>query len=256
MIRGIILDLDGTVYLGKKEVPGVVKFIGEMTAAGIRCLYVTNRTNRAPSEISEQLRGFGIACRDEDVLTSAQATVECLKKGTVFFTGEEPFRAELERAGFVITDKAPDYVIISFERNISRPKILKAAELIKKGARFVATNPDKGLKIENGILPGTGAIVEAVQAEVDVEPLMIGKPEKIIFEMSLRRLGMNKDEVIAVGDNIDTDVPAGAKAGMRTALVLTGISTKQDVDKAAIKPTWLVINFEDLADIIKAENNL
>lgn len=251
MIKGIILDLDGTVYLGDAEVPGASRFTIDMKARGIRCLYVTNRANRSADEVCMQLRRYGINCGIEDVLTSAQAAVQYLTKGTVYYIGEKSFGQLLENSGFTVTENSPDYVIISFDRRVTKEMISKAAGLIRSGAKFIATNPDKALKIEGGVLPGTGAIVEAVAEEAGIQPaVMIGKPEKLIIEMGIQRLGMKKDEVILVGDNVETDIPAGAKAGIRTALILTGISSRKDLHGQKIQPTWVVSSYEELAGII------
>ena len=201
-----------------------------------------------------QLNRYGIACDKDDVLTSAQAAVRYLKKGSAFYIGEEAFGQLLEEHGFKVTEESPDYVIVSFDRHLTDTKIRKAAELIRNGSQFVATNPDKALKIEGGVLPGTGAIVDAVAKESGMAPsIMIGKPEKLIIEMGIKMLGMKKDEVILVGDNIETDIPAGAKAGIRTALILTGISSRHDLHSQVFQPTWVVESYEELAEIIIKE---
>ncbi len=252
MIRGVILDLDGTVYLGDAEVPGAGEFTRKMKVLGVRCLFVTNRANRSAGEVCLHLRRYGIDCREEDVLTSAQATVRYLKKGSVFYIGEHSFGKLLEENGFRITEKSPDYVIVSFDRHVTAARIRKAAQLVMNGSKFIATNPDKALKIEGGVLPGTGAIVDAVALESGIKPaVMIGKPEKLIIEMALKILGMKKEEVVLVGDNVETDIPAGAGAGIRTVLILTGISSRKDLHNLGVQPTWVVESFEELSGIIK-----
>jgi len=256
MIKAIILDLDGTVYLGDAEVPGAGKFTIEMDRMGIRCLFVTNRANRSEEEVARQLRRYGISCRADDVLTSTQATIQYLKKGSVYYIGEKAFGQAIEAAGFVVTDFSPDYVIVSFERNVAREKIRKAASLIRQGAAFIATNPDKALKIEGSVLPGTGAIVDAVAEEAGSGPdVMIGKPETLIIDMALQKLGMARNEVIMVGDNVETDIPAGIKSGVRTALILTGISRREDVENLPVQPTWIVESYDELLKIVVAEKD-
>lgn len=254
MIKGIILDLDGTVYLGDAEVPGAGRFTREMKARGVRCLYVTNRANRSADEVCAQLNRYGIACGVTDILTSAQAAVQYLKKGTVFYIGEKSFGKLLEESGFRVTDDSPDYVIISFDRNVTAEKISKAAGLIRNGAKFIATNPDKALKVEGGVMPGTGAIVDAVVKVAGIQPaVMIGKPEKLIIEMGIKKLSLKKEEVILVGDNVETDIPAGSRAGIRTALILTGISSRKDLQGVAVLPTWVVESYEELLKIITSK---
>ena len=254
MIRGVLLDLDGTVYYGKNEVPGAAAFIGRLDELGIDYLFVTNRSNRTPEVICEHLAGYGIPCSRERVLTSAQATAEYLGSGSVYYIGEDGLRIALEEEGLVIADENPDYVVVSFDREFNYDKLKKACRLIDKGSKFIATNPDSGLKTEDGILPGTGSIVAAVEAGCRRKPLMIGKPEKLIFEMALRRMNLPAAEVIAVGDNLETDIPAGAAAGIRTVLLLQGISTREDIAGAAADPTWVADTYDELARIIEAEN--
>lgn len=254
MIKALLLDLDGTVYAGDREIDGASDFIRRMTAMNIRCIYVTNRANRTPLQVCEQLRNYGIICHESDVITSALATVQYLKKGSVFFIGEEGMRQAISNAGMTISNDNPDYVIVSYSRSVLPEDIEKAAQLIRNGAKFIGTNPDKGLKTESGILPGTGTIVDAVQKKCDTIPVIIGKPEKIIIDMALEPLHLNRNEVLIIGDNVDTDIPAGQKSGIRTVLMLTGISTRSDCEAADIKPDWIVKDFNDLYDLLSSLN--
>lgn len=251
MLRGIILDLDGTVYLGSEQVPGAADFVSFLRQQGIRCLFVTNRSNRKPEDVAEHLRGYGIPCGVDDVLTSSQAAVQYLKQGSAYVIGEEGLTSELLKAGFAITEQRPDYVLVSLDRQFNYDKLKTACNLIARGATFVATNPDKTLKAESGVVPGTGSIVAAVEAGSGVKPLVIGKPERLIMEMSLARMGMAADEVIAVGDNIQTDIPAGARAGMKTVLMLTGVTRSDEVASGPYRPDWVLDGFVELTDLVR-----
>jgi 4-nitrophenyl phosphatase len=254
MIKGLLLDLDGTVYRGHEEVPGAARFVGKLPQWGVKPLFVTNRANRPPAAICEQLKAYGIACSEDDVLTSAQATVQFLPRGTVFYIGEEGMRQALVLAGFPIVEEKPDYVIVSFDRGFNYAALKRAARMICGGAKFIATNPDKGLNTEYGIVPGTGAIVAAVTAACGVEPMIIGKPERRIFDMAIQRLGLAREQVVAVGDNLATDIPAGRNAGLRSVLLTTGVSTRADLVGAPAQPTWTFDTFDQLASLIEAEN--
>jgi len=256
MIKGVILDLDGTVYLGKQEVPGASAFIHFLRNYGIRYLFVTNRANRTPAIVAEHLCSYGIPCAEDDVLTSAQAAVQYLKQGSVYYIGEDGLKMELDKAGITVNEEAPDYVLVSFDRGFNYDKLKTACRLIHAGARFIATNPDKALKTATGLTPGTGAIVAAVAAGSGVEPVMIGKPEPLIMEMGLTRLDLKREEVINVGDNLATDIPAGINAGIRTAFILTGVSNRDDLANSNLKPTWVVDSYAQLTDIIRTENRL
>jgi len=256
MIKGLILDLDGTVYRGEEEVPGAGRFVAAMNDLGVRSMFVTNRANRAPEEVCTQLKGLGIPCEPDDVLTSAQVTGMHLGRGSAFCVGEEGMRAELEKAGMVITEDSPDYVVVGFDRAFTYEKLKKACRFIDAGAKFVATNPDANLRIAEGLVPGTGAIVAAVATVSGKQPLVIGKPGKYIVELALSRLGMATTEALVVGDNLEMDIPAGAGAGARTVLILTGISARDDLEGAAVQPTWVVDNYDELETIIRSENTV
>lgn len=250
-VRGVILDLDGTVYRGREAVAGAAEFVRRVEETGIKYLFVTNRANRTPEEVCTQLGGFGISCGVEQVVTSAQVTADYIKTGRVFCVGEEGLQRELEARGITVTEEKPDYVVVSFDRTFTYAKLQTACRLIRAGAQFIATNPDRCLEVEGGTVPGTGALVAAVATGSGTTPVMMGKPERRIMDVSLQRLGLGPDETIAVGDNVETDIPAGQRAGMRTALILTGVSTRQETERAAVAPTWIVDGFEELWEIVR-----
>jgi len=253
MIKGILLDLDGTVYLADREVPGAARFVNWLHETGVLFLFVTNRSNRTPREVCQHLRSYAIPCESEHVLTSGQATAEYLKEGSVFCIGEAGLVQALTEAGLEITDNNPNYVVVSYDRGFNYRKLEKACALIHDGAEFIATNPDQALKIDGGISPGTGSIVAAVAAGSGKEPVVVGKPGKLIFEIALRRLGLNREEVVAVGDNVETDIAAGRNASIRTALILTGITTREEAERAALKPDWIVGDYDELRSVIESE---
>jgi 4-nitrophenyl phosphatase len=251
VIRAVILDLDGTVYLGKDVVPGAPEFVAFLRATGVRPLFVTNRANRPPEEVCDHLTELGMPCGLEDVLTTAQATAQHLAPGRTFAIGEEGLRRALLDAGFALADERVDYVIVSYDRGFDYGKLERACRLIHEGARLVATNMDRGLKTDRGLLPGTGAIVAAVAAGSGATPLVIGKPEPLLVTLALKRLGVTAAEAILVGDNVETDMPAGARAGVRTVLILTGVCRREDAAHAPTPPTWIADSFADVERIVR-----
>jgi 4-nitrophenyl phosphatase len=253
MIRAVILDLDGTVYNGPRQVPGAAEFVRSLGDMSIRPLFVTNRSNRLPSDIVAHLAVYGIACPEADVLTSSQATARYLRSGSAYCIGEAGLLTALTDQGIVLTEENPDYVIVGFDRTFDYGKLKKACRMIERGAKFIATNPDRCLKSDHGILPGTGSIVAAVQAGSGKAPMVIGKPEKLILDMALERLAMRPGQVICVGDNIETDVPAALRAGIRVALLLTGVSRREDVAAAVARPTWVCDTYDELREVVRSE---
>lgn len=250
VFHGIILDLDGTVYTGSKEVPGAAVFVHACRAAGIRCLFVTNRTNRLPDAIAEHLRGYGIDCSGRDILTASEATAALLPPGRAYVIGEDGLEIPLRAAGFTLTDQDPDYVIVGFDRQFTYDKLRIACHWIGRGARFIATNPDRALRMEDRLFPGTGALVAAVEAGTNIHPLVIGKPGRPIMDMALQRLGMTAEQVLVVGDNLATDIPAGAAAGLSSVLMLTGVSRAEDVAASPVAPTWVCKSFAELSALV------
>jgi 4-nitrophenyl phosphatase len=253
-IKGIILDLDGTVYRGSEEIEGAAAFINSLSTLGIKYIFVTNRSNRYSSVVCEHLAEFGIHCTEENVLNTAQATAQFLGSGcSAYVVGEEPLVKTLEAGGITMNSENPDYVVVSFDRFFTYEKVKTATWLISRGAEFIATNPDPRLHIEGGIVPGTGAIVAAVEMASGVKPVYVGKPEKLIFEMALKRMGVSAEQSLSLGDNLETDILAGIRAGMKTALILTGASSRDDIERLNIKPTIVIDTFKELSELIYGE---
>ena len=254
-LKAILLDLDGTVYWGDSEVEGASDFVRQCHGKGIRCLFVTNRSNRPPEVVRDQLRGYGIPCETEDVLTSAQATARYIGRGSVYMIGEIGLELALKEQGIrVVTDpeERPDAVVVSYDKQFTYAKLAIACRWIGDGVRFIATNPDGRLRMNGVVLPGTGAIVAAVKAGSGVEPEMIGKPERRLFDIALEILGCRPDEALAVGDFIDTDIGAANAAGIPSVLLLTGLSKREDITPDKPQPTYVMEGFAELAALVES----
>lgn len=251
-IEGLILDLDGTVYRGDHPVEGAPEFIHRLKEEGVAFLFATNRANRTPETIAGMLRGFGLDCAASDVMTAATATALYLRpKGTVFVVGEDPLRQALTGAGFEETDDVPDYVVVGLDHGLTYRTLNSAVRWVLRGSRFVATNPDLLIKVgPDDYDVGNGAVVAAIAAATGEEPLVIGKPHAPLLEASLERLGLARERVLVVGDNLETDVEGGRRAGFRTAAIFTGISRPADVERLGIRPDFQVSGYGELAEIV------
>ncbi len=250
MIRALILDLDGTVYRGAEEVPGAGDFIRAMRARGLRCLFVTNRANRPVSVVCEHIRSYGIPCEPQDVLTTAQAAAEYVGHRRTYLIGEAGIHEEFARRGIPLDDAAPKCVVVSFDSQFTYEKLHRAVKLIRAGAEFIVTNPDAWLKMENEIFPGTGALAAAVEVGCGIKPVVIGKPERRLFDQAVSVLNVPRNEILAIGDNLETDIPAALRAGLHAALLLTGVSTRADLARSTNKPTWVADSYAHLAELI------
>jgi 4-nitrophenyl phosphatase len=200
--------------------------------------------------LAERLQSLGIAVEPAAVLTAAQATTAYLLSelpsgAGLFVIGEAPLRNALQDAGFELlpTAQGAQAVVVGLDRRADWDKLTEAALAIQDGAVFIGTNPDRSLPVERGLAIGNGALLAAIQAATDVAPAIVGKPEPHLFRLALRRLGTEPSHTVALGDRLETDILGGQRAGLRTALVLTGASSRELLQGSAVKPDWV---FDDL----------
>ncbi len=239
-----LMDLDGTVYKGKEKIPEAVEFVKTLKRNGLRYLFVTNNSTRTKEAVAEQLGGFGIPCTASDVLTTSMATAAYIKKkkpdATVYFIGEEGLRQAMREAGLVYQEDHPDFVAFGMDRGITYEKYAKACLAVRAGAKFISTNPDVALPNERGLMPGNGSLTSVITVSTGIQPVFIGKPEPIIIEQALEKLHATKERTLVIGDNYDTDIMAGIRAGIDTLMVLTGVTSEQQLRAKEIQPTYVV----------------
>ena len=249
--QGYFIDLDGTTYKGKKQIPAAGRFIKRLQDAKKEVLFVTNNSTRTPDFVAENLReNHNINVTAENIYTTAIATADYLRsiapvKSKIYVIGESGLKLALEKRGFILTDDQPEYVVVGLDTSVTYEKLEKAVLLIRNGAKFIGTNADSNLPNERGMAPGPGSIVKLVEYATQVKPVMIGKPEAIIMKMALERVKLPKERVIMVGDNYHTDIEAAINVGMDSLLVYTGLSRPEEVVKEKIQPTYKVNNLDE-----------
>lgn len=250
--KGYLLDLDGTIYRGDAIIPGAVEFVNQLVRADIPYVFVTNNASVAPEAIAEKLRNFGIQVKSENILTSALAAAFHIQRlqtdATLYVIGEQPLIHACEEAELEICkdgSTAVDYVLMGLDRNITYEKLTRACLLIRDGAEFVATNPDLAIPKEQGLYPGNGALTQVISSSTGVAPIYIGKPEAIIMDQALAKLGVPKQDVVMIGDNLSTDIQAGMNAQLDTLLVLTGVSTEADARNLIEQPTEVIMDLTE-----------
>lgn len=255
-ISGLVLDMDGVLYRGERALPGSRELFPALRAAGLSVILLTNNSTLTPDAYAAKLARLGIVVEPEAILTSGVATAMYLTEhypegGRVYVLGEEGLLATVTAApGFRAEGWQPDFVIVGLFFSFDYDSLQRACSAIRRGARFIATNTDATLPVEGGELwPGAGSIVAAVQTCSGITPMVIGKPSTRMAEMALAKLDLPAEEVLCVGDRLETDILMGARAGMPTALVLTGASRVEDVDSAEAKPDYI---FEDLPSLMSA----
>lgn len=249
--QGYMIDLDGTMYRGKEKIPAAKRFIERLQAANIPFLFVTNNSTQEPEKVVQNLAdNFDIHVSLENVFTSALATADYLadldiNKRSVYAIGEIGLKKALLARGFVFDEEAPNYVVVGLDYDATYHKFELATLAIKKGARFIGTNADTNLPNERGLVPGAGSLIALVERATQQKATYIGKPETIIMEKALAQMGLQKDQVIMVGDNYMTDITAGINFEMDTLLVYTGVSTKDQVQQKPLKPTYEIDSLDD-----------
>lgn len=252
--KGYFIDLDGTIYAGKKQIPAAKRFVERLQSTKTDFLFVTNNTTKLPEDVVKNLSdNHDIHVSVDNVYTAGLATADYVKNDatkknldkTAYVVGEIGLIKALENNGFEITDDNPSYVIVGLDSHVTYDQLSKAVLLVRGGSIFIGTNPDSNIPTEKGMQPGAGSLVKLVEYATQQEPVLIGKPESIIMQNALDKINLSKSDVVMVGDNYMTDISAGINFGMDTLLVYTGLSTKEQVKAKSIQPTHQVDSLDD-----------
>ncbi|MCS7143652.1 MAG: HAD-IIA family hydrolase [Archaeoglobaceae archaeon] len=250
--KGYIIDIDGVIGRSVEPIEEGVRGVNKLLSIGKRVVFVSNNSTRSKRILLERLKSFGIEVGEESIVSATQTTARFISKekegAKVFTTGEDGLKEELIKAGLKIVDhESAEYLVVGSNRKIDYDLMTKALRCCLRGTRYVATNPDKIFPSENGPTPGTGMIIGALYWMTGRLPdVIVGKPSKVIMLEALEKLNLKADEILVVGDQIEIDVVAGKKIGAETLLVLTGISKKEDVEKADVKPDYVLPSLESL----------
>ena len=257
MHRVCVFDLDGVLYRMDDPVPGAREALERLRARGTAVFFLTNNSSRTRQDYVRKLQSLGMRASVEEVMTSAYAAGRLFQEWgavgrTVYVVGESGLRQELAWAGMRVVDysdeAAIDYVVVGWDRSFTYQKLTEAHLAIGRGARFVATNRDATYPNAGGrTLPGSGALVAAVEACTGVTPFTVGKPETYALDLILRQAGCAPPDCLVVGDRLDTDIAVGLRAGTATALVLTGVSTRADVEaRPDLRPDYIWDSLDEM----------
>jgi len=251
-IRHWLIDMDGVLYHGNQPVPGAADFVAALQEEKTPFLLVTNNSTLTPDEYVAKVGRMGIAVTCENVLTSSIATAEYLARvvaprAQVQVIGENGLHAALASKGFELVEHGGDCVVVGMDRQLTFEKLTRATLAIRAGASFVGTNPDLTLPVEEGQIPGNGAILLALEAATGVKPFIIGKPETALLEIGMERLGVTAQGTAILGDRVETDMLGGQRVGLITVLVLSGVSTRADIAKIDTAPDIVFANMVELA---------
>ena len=245
-----LTDMDGVLVHEEDAIPGAAEFVKALKGSGRPFLVLTNNSIFTPRDLRARLLTSGIDVPEEAIWTSALATAQFLAEqrpgGTAYVVGESGLTTAMHDVGYVMTDRDPDYVVLGETRTYSFEAITRAIRLIEKGARFIATNPDPSGPSPYGTLPATGSVAALISTATGRQPYYIGKPNPLMMRTALRALDAHSAETFMVGDRMDTDIISGLEAGLRTVLVLTGSSSREQVEHFPYRPSRIVDSIADL----------
>lgn len=252
-IKALILDMDGVLWRDTEPIGDLPVIFHKIDERGWKIAYVTNNATRSVDQYVSKLASFGVAAEPDQIINSGLATAKYLQErypsgGQVYILGEEGLFATLEDYGFTHSVEQPLAVIASLDREVDYHKLKIASSFIRAGIPYLGTNPDPSLPTPEGYIPGTGAILAALTAASGQSPEIMGKPSPVMYQIALSGLAIAPANALAVGDQMPTDIAAGVQAGCQTALVLTGVSTRETARLFDFRPTYIADNLTQLMD--------
>jgi len=253
MFQGFIFDLDGTVYLGERLIPGADQVIRFLREGGRKVVFLSNKPIQTRDDYASKLTRLGIPTRPDEVINSTFVMTNYLKKtapgARLFVVGEAPFVEELRKAGFTLTEdpKEIEYVVAAFDRTFDYRKLNISFQAIKLGAHFVATNPDRTCPIEGGEIPDCAGMIAAIEAVTDKKvELIVGKPSPLTVQTALDVMGLKAENCILIGDRLETDIKMAKESGMAGGIVLTGVTKESILKESSVHPDFI---FQSIVDV-------
>jgi NagD protein len=251
-IHSWLMDMDGVLVHEQSPIPGAERFLARLRELGLPFLVLTNNSIYTRRDLSARLRGIGLDVPEEAIWTSALATARFLEDqrpgGSAFVIGEAGLTTALHAAGYTLTERDPDYVVLGETRTYSFERITQAIRLVAEGARFIATNPDPTGPTPDGPVPATGSVAALISRATGVDPYFVGKPNPLMMRSALNAIDAHSESAAMVGDRMDTDVVSGLEAGMHTVLVLTGITQREETERFPYRPSRIIDSIADLID--------
>ena len=247
-----LLDMDGVLAHEEQAIPGADRFLARLRELQLPFLVLTNNSIYTRRDLSARLRANGLDVPEERIWTSALATARFLEeqrpRGSAFVIGEAGLTTALHQAGYTMTDRDPDCVVLGETRTYGFERITHAIRLVLGGARFIATNPDPVGPSPAGPIPATGSIAALISRATDVDPYFVGKPNPLMMRSALNTLGAHSESTTMIGDRMDTDIVAGLEAGLETILVLSGVTTRSEAERFPYRASRIVDSVADLID--------
>lgn len=242
--KGFICDMDGVIYHGNILLPGVKEFVEWLQKEKKQFLFLTNSSEHSPLELQKKLQRMGMDVSADHFYTAALATARFLDNQapgcSAYVIGAPGLMNALYEVGITINDVDPDYVVVGETTGYNYEMIIKAAELIHKGAKLIGTNSDMTTAGEGGAIPACRALIAPLVLSTGKQPYYIGKPNPLMMRTGLKRLGVHSEDAVMIGDRMDTDIIGGIESGMETVLVLTGVSSRQNIRQFSYQPHYIL----------------
>ena len=248
--KGFICDMDGVIYHGNRLLPGVSEFVDWLYREDKHFLFLTNSSERSPEELQQKLKRMGLDVDASHFYTSALATAKFISSQapgcSAYVIGGAGLIMALHDAGITMNDVDPDYVIIGEGNSYNYENILKAVRLVNNGAKLIGTNSDLTGPTEDGIVPACRAMIAPIEMASGKTAYFVGKPNPLMMRTGLRILGVHSAAAAMIGDRMDTDMVAGIETGLDTVLVLSGVTSKEDINKFPYRPRLVLSGVGDI----------
>ena len=250
-LNALILDMDGVLWRADTPIGDLPGLFQKISVLGLKVVFATNNSTSTSQQYLEKLSKLGIPASKEQIVTSSIAAAGYLKKefprgGPVYVVGEDGLKEHLATAGFPHAEEKVLAVVVGLDRNFSYQKLRIANNLIRGGASFIGTNPDLTFPSPEGLTPGAGSMIAAIEAASGVKPYILGKPFPALFQQALMYLQTNPRDTLVVGDRLDTDILGGRNVGCPTALVLSGVTTRAEAESNLIQPDLIANSLSEL----------
>jgi HAD superfamily hydrolase (TIGR01457 family) len=252
-VRGYLLDMDGTFYLGDRLLEGALRFIDVLRAQGKSFLFLTNNSSKHRRQYAEKINRLGLPLAEEAVLTSGEATALYLRErhpeAGIFLVGTPSLEDEFRQHGFRLVERSPQFLVLGFDTTLTYRKLWALCDFVRAGLPYIATHPDFNCPTETGFMPDVGAMIAFVKAATGREPdLVVGKPNRLIVEAAALKMNLAVEQLAMIGDRLYTDIALGQSSGIATVLVLSGETKVEDLKDSPFRPDYTFQNLAGVAD--------
>jgi HAD superfamily hydrolase (TIGR01457 family) len=252
-VRGFLLDMDGTFYLGDRLLEGALHFIDLLGMQQKKFIFLTNNSSKHRRQYAEKINRLGLPLAEDAVLTSGEATALYLREkhpaARLFLVGTPSLEDEFRQHGFQLVQKDPQFLVLGFDTTLTYQKLWALCDFVRAGIPYIATHPDFNCPTETGFMPDVGAMIAFVKAATGRQPdLVVGKPNRLIVDAAALKMDLQVDQLAMIGDRLYTDIALGLSSGIVTILVLSGETKLDDLKDSPFQPDYTFQNLAGVAD--------